>query len=379
MSPSRVAKTTKTPRENGLGTVRPTSAGFQARYREDGQQKCAPHTFKTREAAHQWLVDRAAQVQKGEWQDPRAGAELLWVYGERWIRLKGYTPRSRENAERLWRLHIEPHFGPWSLSKIKFEDVQEWRSSLLSSGVGAPTVRLAYNLLKAVLGTAVEAEKIKKNPCRIKGASTSHSPKRRYVPYEECMEVVEKLPPHLRPLGVTAWWTGGRMGEVLGLQWRDIDLATGHVHIRRQVVQAFGELHDTEPKWHSDRIISIGEGPGLDALRQHKAEAGRVFGTQWVFKNRKGERLTPGAIKQAWQRARVRAERDDVKFHDLRRSVATEMLHSGASLHDVQRFLGHENITTTMRYIGDDPARLPVVAVGLADHIASRQRGTASA
>lgn len=367
----------------GTGSIKKESDGrFSLRYYENGGQVRAPLRFEDRLAAELWNSERLVKSAKGEWQDPRRSTELLRTFGERELAQRTYTPLSRQQAEWQWRKYVDPAFGDWSLSKIKFEDVQEWRSGLLANGTGEPTVRLLYNLLKSLMTAAVEQDKITRNPCRIKGASTPRTPKRRHVSYDQCMTIIDNLPPHLTALATVAWWSAARRGEILGIQWRDVNLATGELHICRQIVQPGTELLETEPKWHSDRFLDI-SGPGLNVLKQHRKAVGRSLPSARVFTNHNGGDLTPHALGQAWVRARTKAELPSVAFHDLRRSSATAMLASGMTIHDVKTALGHENITTTQRYLLDDPTTRPARAATFAAHVAittaRTDSGTASA
>ena len=76
----------------------------------------------------------------------------------------------------------------------------------------------------------------------------------------------------------------------------------------------------------------------------------------FVFDNPVGERI--GSVKTAWRNTCRRAEIDGLRFHDLRRESACQLLESSADLHDVRDFLGHANITTTSRYVRSTPVRL---------------------
>lgn len=352
----------------GSGSIRKEEDGtYSLRYYDNGRQHRAPQRFPDYEAAELWNSERRVKTAKGEWQDPRRSSELLRVFAERELASRPYTPLARDRAEWQWSRYLDPAFGDWPLSKIKIEDVEEWRSTLRSNGVGERSVSLTYNTLKSLLQAAVEKEKITKNPCRIKGAGQAKPQKRRHVSYEQCVKITEQLPAHLVPLATVAWWSATRRGEVLGMQWRDIDLPTGELHVCRQIVQVGSELFETEPKWHSDRIITLPE-PGLEVLRQHR-DASKGGDKDRIFTNRAGGDLTPHALGQAWRRARAKVGLQRVAFHDLRRSSATAMLNSGMSLHEIMRWLGHQDISTTQRYLLDDPIGRPARAAAFAAHV----------
>ena len=89
-------------------------------------------------------------------------------------------------------------------------------------------------------------------------------------------------------------------------------------------------------------------------LRDPKGEA--LPPEAFVFGNPVGERI--GSVKTAWRNTCRRAGIDGLRFHDLRREFACQLLESAADLHDVRDFLGHANITTTSRYLRSAPVRL---------------------
>ena len=89
-------------------------------------------------------------------------------------------------------------------------------------------------------------------------------------------------------------------------------------------------------------------------LRDPKGEA--LPPEAFVFGNPVGERI--GSVKTAWRNTCRRAGIDGLRFHDLRREFACQLLESAADLHDVRDFLGHANIKTTSRYLRSSPMRL---------------------
>lgn len=368
MSARKVAKP-KARARRGSGSIKRESDGlYSLRYYENGKQHRAPIRFQDEEAAELWNAERKLKSARGEWKDPRRSSELLRVFAERELASRTYTPLARDRAEWQWSRYIDPAFGDWPLNKISLEDVEEWRSGLLADGVGKGSVRLAYNTFKSLMNSAVEREKITRNPCRIKGANKTKAQKRAHVSYDECIAITAQLPEHLRPLATVAWWSAARRGEVLGMQWRDINLNTGDFHIRHQVVQVGSTLHETAPKWGSDRIITLPE-PGLEVLRELRSKVQRDATDQRVFTNRAGTALTPHALGQAWRRARAKAQLQHVAFHDLRRSSATAMLASGMSIYDIMLWLGHQEITTTQLYLLDDTKARPARAAAFAAHV----------
>jgi hypothetical protein len=90
------------------------------------------------------------------------------------------TQRARpiELYRYLLRSHLAPTFGTLLVADIREPDIRRWRKERLDADVSAITVAKAYRLLKAVLNTAADDGLIRRNPCRIKGASVEKSPER---------------------------------------------------------------------------------------------------------------------------------------------------------------------------------------------------------
>lgn len=134
--------------------------------------------------------------------------------------------------------------------------------------------------------------------------------------------------------------TGLRRAELAALQWKNIDFASGVIRIRHG-------------KGDKDREVAIYSDTALDALRAWQLEQPR--GYQYVF-----TRLCKGghfiddkpmdttSIWRVVERAAQEARIGHVKPHDLRRTLATELLVQGDAVHNVQAQLGHAHSSTTL-------------------------------
>jgi len=136
----------------------------------------------------------------------------------------------------------------------------------------------------------------------------------------------------------TLYSSGLRVGELVGLDWRDIDEELGMVMVRAG-------------KGNKDRLVPLGE-PALDALRAWR----RAMPVAWepdgpVITNLRGGRLTTRSVEMILQR---RLEAAGVSAgitpHGLRHCFATHMLGNGADLRSIQEMLGHASLATTQRY-----------------------------
>ena len=135
----------------------------------------------------------------------------------------------------------------------------------------------------------------------------------------------------------TLYSCGLRVGELVGLDWSDVDFDS-------ECVRVFG-------KGRKERIVPIGE-IALDSLRAYRRElAKEQIETAAVFVNRRGRRLTTRSVARFVKRYVLRSGTPiDASPHALRHTFATHLLNQGADLRSIQELLGHASLSTTQRY-----------------------------
>ncbi len=148
-------------------------------------ERRAPQTFETKTDAEVWLSQVEADLSRGNWQDPDAGAVNFEVYASQWVQERGLSPTTNELYRRLLRLHILPTFGGLDLDEITSPRVRTWRTERLTTTEAPTTVAKAYRLLKAIMQTATDDELIRRNPCRIRGAGKEVAPERPVATVEQ--------------------------------------------------------------------------------------------------------------------------------------------------------------------------------------------------
>jgi integrase len=152
--------------------------------------------------------------------------------------------------------------------------------------------------------------------------------------------------------------TGMRRGELMGLQWRDIDFDAKRVRIERSVekTKAFG-LRLKEPKTkHGRRPIALSDA-GIEILREHRKATlerrlslalGRLPDDAFVFGSYDGSIRDPDRITQDWKRFAAARKLPKVTLHALRHSHASALIASGTDPVVVSRRLGHASPVVTM-------------------------------
>jgi len=126
-----------------------------------------------------------------------------------------------------------------------------------------------------------------------------------------------------------ALMTGARQGEMLNLQWTDIDFTARTAYLKRT-------------KNGESRVITLPH-PVIEELMAFRVSTGLVFpGEKYTHKHY--------TFRKHWDRALREADIEDFRFHDLRHSAASYLAMGGASLIQIADVLGHKNLETTRRY-----------------------------
>ena len=157
--------------------------------------------------------------------------------------------------------------------------------------------------------------------------------------------------------------TGVRRGELLALQWRDSNLDTGVVSIRRSLEQTRAGLRFKETKNSKGRTIVVPP-VAVEALGQHqarqqelKALLGDAYGDQdLVFAREDGRTWKPESFTEEYFRFTKKIG-VKIRFHDLRHSHASQLLKAGVSPKVVSERLGHSTVGITLDVYSHPPAR----------------------
>ena len=366
-----------------FGSTRQLPSGkWQARYSgTDGIARTArtddgrPLTFDTKARAEKYLERVSADVQRGQWQSPeerrRALPQALQSYSEVWLACRtapsgrGLADRTRNDYAAILRDHIWPVLGDVPLSEITPVMIREWHARLATG----PTMRAhAYSLLKTIMATAVADEVIAANPCRIAGAGQAKRVRQiRPATLAELETIATAVPARYKLMVLLAAWCALRFGELTELRRGDIDAVNGIIRVRRGVVRVPGGRKVKGPKSQAgERDVNIP--PHLmPAVRDHLA--GHVAAGQdaLLFPARNGGHMQPSALQRVFYRARAKAGRDDLAFHDLRHTGATLAAAAGATLAELMARLGHSTVSAAMRYQHAAADRDKVIAAALSE------------
>jgi integrase len=340
-------------RRRRFGSVRQLKSGrWQARYRDPGtgELRSAPETYATKKDAEVALTHIEADITRGQWSDPDAGKLRFGRYALAWLDDRKLAERSRERHESVVRLHLLPTFGERPLSSITTASVRAWRTACLKS-TGEPTVVKAYQILRAILNTAVDDELIRRNPCRIKGADRYDVPERPVLTVPEVYALADAIAPRYRLLVLLAAFAGLRFGELAGLRRRDIDLRTAVLSVQRsQAELQSGVLFDKAPKSTAGIRRVAFPTELLPEVEHHLGTYAASGRDGHVFVGPHGGLLRRSNFRDDWVKARTAAGiSEEAHFHDLRHTGNT-LAASGASLRELMTRMGHSTPRAALIY-----------------------------
>ncbi len=270
---------------------------------------------------------------------------------------------------KLLRRRVYPVLGHLRIDKITTRDIQKFINSLSKDGVnektGGPlsskTIRHYLSYISEVFEYAIRMGAISENPCRKVIAPKIKSAEKQIYSQEELVLLLTKMadaPIKYRVFFSLIAYSGFRRGEMLGLEWSDIDFKNNIVNIyRTSSYTAEKGIHTADTKTtKSKRALKISPFI-MDLLRELKAEQdadSAKYGNKWVETNRlftkwNGLPMNPqtpyGWLKEF-------CEENKLPFHGIhsfRHFAASALISAGLDVTTVSRALGHENSTTTLK------------------------------
>ncbi len=288
-------------------------------------------------------------------------------YADRWLKQHveiACKPSTVASYRQILRVWVLPQFGNIRLRAITRNDVKEFISDLAGGGrYSKNTLRLILCTLRAILNHAIEDGLVDRNPCAKLGRfSKSEKPERQATALtreesERLLEAAKEFCPDYAPLFLAALRAGLRRGELVAIQWGDIQFGQSesdqnrHLLVQRNYVQG----RFTTPKGKRSRRVDLSRQlrRELLALRDRRLLAAFQKGQtsiaeDLVFPSEAGTVLDPGnLVNRYFLPCMEKAGLRRIRFHDLRHTFGSQLIQSGAPLVYARDQMGHSSIRVT--------------------------------
>lgn len=372
-------------RGNGEGCIRQLKDGYwEARimigYNDKGKPKYKTFASKKRTIVAQKLNDFIANQKSNMPESICSDTMEQWL--NRWLIeyvADNVKISTRVSYEGIVKNQLIPNIGKIKLCELKKTDIENMYSKLLingradgKGGLGIATIENVALCLHKALQTAYENEYISKNPAQIAKVPTLKSTNTSKQEIEILTKDEQKAlisACDYTPYGmgiITALNTGVRLGELLGITWRDIDFDKKTIKISKQVNRLhdysenakaktrLGIQEDTKTK-SSTRIISMSNylAEHLLKYREVQNEHIKKWGAAYnhlgmVFAREDGFYIDPSTYRDKYLDILHKAGLKKYRFHALRHTFATRALEAGIEIKVVSKILGHAGVQITM-------------------------------
>jgi len=292
----------------------------------------------TKRLARQVLTEQLGRLNNGR-QRPQSSLTLEQFVREHWesVMLPTFKYATRKHYHYMLKVHILPAFGNTRLREFSRQGIQSFLLGKLRDGLSWETVHHLRCGLSKLLGTAEEWDYVAENPAlKTKLPRREGKTERRALTPEEIRLLVSNLQEPARSLVLLLTATGLRIGELLALRWRNLDLKAGML----QVTETVYDGHFDQPKTRkSRRVIPIGP----DTVRIiERFRPAAVEPEALVFVNGNGKPLDrQNLLNRSVKPACTTLGLTGISWHSFRHCNATLLDSAGTPLGTVQSLLGH--------------------------------------
>ena len=268
-------------------------------------------------------------------------------------------PTTQETYESRIRLHIIPEIGDIPLNKLTQNDLQQFYGRLKKSGrkrftdkygegLSDRMVRMCHATCRSALEKAVQDGLIRVNPAIGCKLPPKKAREMQVLTREELQRfLIQAKFEGYYEVFLLDLATGLRRGELMALQWDDLDFETGVLTISKQVSLVRGKIVMSVPKTKSS-IRKLVLPPAVVQVLKEYRESNH---SRWMFPSPVLEDLplNPGSVYDRLQLILEHANCKQVRFHDLRHTFATLALQNGVDVKTVSSMLGHFDAGFTLR------------------------------
>ena len=304
------------------------------------RRKSTKRGFATKREAEEWLRNFLI-TQKADF-DMKFEDFWKMYCADMETRLREHTMRTKKY---IVELKILPYFGDKRVNDITAADIRQWQNELIKMGYSPTYLKTINNQLSAIFNYAVRYYDLKSNPCAKAGSmGKSKAEEMDFWTGEEFRKFIDSvMNKRLSYMAfMTLYWTGMRLGELLALNPKDIDLEKRTISITKSYQRLGKKDVITPPKTpKSKRVITIPEFLATD-IKDYMDS---------LYDLQEDDRLFPITkyyLEHEMQRGIKESGVKRIRVHDLRHSHASMLIELGFSPLEIANRLGHEKVETTL-------------------------------
>lgn len=272
---------------------------------------------------------------------------------------------------------VLPKFGHKKLSNIKALEIETYinklslngaRKDSKEGGYSQQTIKHHYRVISMIFERARRWEMVQSNPCDLADSPVVRSEKKKSYKPEEVSKIIELLENEklknkaeykYKAFFNLALATGARKGEILGLEWKDINFTEKTISICRvsQQVSGKGLITKEMPKnEYSIRTISI-PSETIEILKEYKDYQNSIrfklnteyINTDRLFIQGNGKAMGYNTVNKWFNEFTKRHELPRLTIHELRHTHISNLIHKKIDIVAVAKRAGHANPAETLR------------------------------
>ena len=281
--------------------------------------------------------------------------------------------------------HLIPALGNITIQKLTSQHLQSLYAKKRSEGLSPGRIRIIHAVIHRALEHAIRITPplISRNVSEAVELAGQGQHEMHPLTPDQAQQLLGAAQEHdLLALLTVALTTGMRRGEILGLEWQDINWKQSILQIRRTVSYLTGQGFVVgEPKTTGSKRQIVLPQVAIDALKQHRTtqlEIRLKAGSSWVdqnlvFSDDKGNYIVPITLGRHFSHLLKDIGLPHMRFHDLRHSAATLLLSMGVNVKVVQELLGHSNVSMTLNVYSHALPSMQTEAMNKMDILFRRQ------
>lgn len=287
--------------------------------------------------------------------------ENLAVYIQEWHDgRKNINDNTRYVYQIQLNQHIKPFFNNMTVNQVKPLDIKRFLDHLHTKELSSSTIKKSYNIINRFYNDLVKMKMAKENPCD----GIIEKPKERNNKIEvfdekelkEFLIFAEGYTRYAFAFRLAAY-TGLRRGELLALQWEDIDLDNRTIHVRKRLIRAASgtdRYMQDGTKTSAGRFVSFSEKMKKDIIKYKEMQEFEKATNEYedndlVIATKNGKFVSVDNFSRIFRNTLKASPVDKkLKLHALRHTHATLMLMAGVHMKVVSDRLGHSSIKITM-------------------------------